>query len=118
MPARRYAGSMTTAEEYGVRAQVTASPDGRVTIPAPVRRAAGIEAGQRLVAYVEDGRVVLEEWGHLLRRVQTRVAAATAGHPGSAVDELIAERRAEAAREDATPNATVHGSGTRGPGAV
>lgn len=109
---------MTTAEQPGARAQLTASPDGRVTIPAPIRRAAGIEPGQRLVAYVEDGRVVLEEWGHLLRRVQARVASATAGHPGSAVDELIAERRAEAAREDASPDATVRHSGIRGPGAA
>lgn len=96
--------------EQAEQAQLTASPDGRVTIPAPLRRAAGIEAGRRLVAYVEDGRVVLEEWGHLLRRVQARVAAATAGHTGSAVDELIAERRGEAAREDASPNATVASS--------
>jgi AbrB family looped-hinge helix DNA binding protein len=100
---------MAIPEQAG-QAQLTASPDGRVTIPAQLRRAAGIEAGQRLVAYVEDGRVVLEEWGHLLRRVQARVAAATAGHPGSAVDDLIAERRAEAAREDASPNATGAGS--------
>lgn len=109
---------MTAAEEHAAQAQVTASPDGRVTIPAPVRRAAGIEAGQRLVAYVEDGRVVLEEWGHLLRRVQARVAASTAGHAGSAADELIAERRAEAAREDASPNATVQDSANRGPGSA
>lgn len=107
---------MATAEDHAAQAQVTASPDGRVTIPAPVRRAAGIEAGQRLVAYVEDGRVVLEEWGHLLRRVQARVAASTASHTGNASDELIAERRAEAAREDASPDATANGSENRGPG--
>lgn len=95
------------AEQHDVQAQLTATTDGRVTIPAPVRRAAGIEPGQRLVAYVEDGRVVLEECGHLLRRVQARVAAATAAHTGSAVDDLIAGRRGEAAREDASPNATV-----------
>jgi hypothetical protein len=44
------------------------------------------------MGYVEDGRVVVEEWDHLLRRVQNRVSAATAGHTGSAVDELLAER--------------------------
>lgn len=98
---------MATVDEQAGRALLTASPDGRVTIPAQLRRAAGIEPGQRLVAYVEDGRVVLEEWGHLLRRVQERVAAATGGHPGSAVDALIADRRAEATQEDASPNATV-----------
>ncbi|TQJ04896.1 AbrB/MazE/SpoVT family DNA-binding domain-containing protein [Amycolatopsis cihanbeyliensis] len=97
---------MATADEQEGQVQLTASPDGRVTIPAPLRRAAGIEPGQRLVAYVEGGRVVLEEWGHLLRRVQGRVAAATAEATGSAVDELLAERRAEAAREDVSPNAT------------
>ncbi|WP_246243664.1 hypothetical protein [Amycolatopsis pithecellobii] len=62
-----------------------------MTIPAPVRRAAGIESGQRLVA----------------RRIQNRVTTATAGHTGSAAAELIAERRAEAAREDSSGNATV-----------
>lgn len=103
----RYTLTMAKLHEETPRAQLIASPDGRVTIPAPVRRAAGIESGQRLVAYVEDGRVVLEEWGHLLRRVQHRVSAATAGRTGNVVDELLAERRAEAAREDSSYNATV-----------
>ncbi|WP_116043069.1 AbrB/MazE/SpoVT family DNA-binding domain-containing protein [Amycolatopsis palatopharyngis] len=101
---------MSATEQGVAQAHVTASPDGRVTIPAPVRRAAGIEPGQQLVAYVENGRVVLEEWGHLLRRVQQRVAAATADHPGLASDELLADRRAETAREDTSPNATVDGA--------
>jgi AbrB family looped-hinge helix DNA binding protein len=100
------------------KAHLTATPDGRVTIPATVRRAAGIEPGQRLVAYVEDGRVVLEEWGHLLRRVQARVAASTASHTGSAVDELIADRRAEAAHEDRSSDATVRDGERRGPGSA
>lgn len=80
---------------------MSAGPDGRVTIPVQVRRAAGIEPGNRLVVYVENGRVVLEERGHLLARIQDEAiaAAAAAGHTGSAVDELISERRAEAAHE-------------------
>ena len=36
------------------------NPQGRVTIPAQIRREAGIEAGTPLVVYVEDGRVVIE----------------------------------------------------------
>ncbi|WP_264081668.1 hypothetical protein [Gandjariella thermophila] len=45
--------------------------------------------------------MVLEERGHLLARIQDEAiaAAAAAGHTGSAVDELISERRAEAAHE-------------------
>lgn len=85
------------------RAELAATQDGRVTIPVQVRRAAGIEPGHTLVVYVEHGRVVIEERSHLLARIQEEVRAAdeAAGHTGSAVDELIAERRADAAREAA-----------------
>ncbi|MGH3965926.1 MAG: AbrB/MazE/SpoVT family DNA-binding domain-containing protein [Pseudonocardiaceae bacterium] len=81
---------------------LSATPDGRVTIPAQVRRAAGIKPGQTLVVYVEYGRVVIEERTHLLARLQDEAIKPPRrrGHVGSAVDELIAERRAEAARED------------------
>jgi hypothetical protein len=50
--------------------------------------------------------VVIEERAHLLARIQDEAirAAAAAGHTGSAVDELIADRRAEAAREDRDPS--------------
>ncbi|MGH3586750.1 MAG: AbrB/MazE/SpoVT family DNA-binding domain-containing protein [Pseudonocardia sp.] len=70
-----------------------------MTIPAQVRRAAGIEAGVPLVVYVEDGRVVLETRDQLIARVRREVAAAWTGE-GSVVDELIADRRAAAAREE------------------
>jgi len=70
-----------------------------VTIPAQVRRAAGIESGVPLVAYVEDGRVVIETREQLANRIRRDVAAAWTG-AGSVVDELIADRRAEGARED------------------
>ncbi len=80
---------------------MVATENGRVVIPIQVRRAAGIEPGQRLVVYVEGGRVVIEERGHLLARVQDEAIAAAeaAGLGGSVVDELIADRRAEVARE-------------------
>ena len=70
-----------------------------MTIPAHIRRAAGIEPGAPLVVYVEDGRVVLETREQLAERLRRDVAAAWTGE-GSPVDELIADRRAEAARED------------------
>jgi hypothetical protein len=55
-----------------------------------------------LVVYVEDGRVVIEERSHLLARIQDEAirAAIAAGHTGSAVDELIVDRRTQAAREE------------------
>lgn len=84
-------------------AELSATTDGRVTIPAQVRRAAGIEPGQKLVVYVDQGRVVIEERSHLLARIQTEAidAAAAAGHASSVADELITDRRAEARREQA-----------------
>jgi AbrB family looped-hinge helix DNA binding protein len=95
---------MAKPQEDTPRAELSATQDGRVTIPAQVRRAAGIEPGQTLVVYVDDGRVVLEERSHLLARIQEAVLAAdrAAGHTDSAVEELIAERRAEADREGQT----------------
>lgn len=81
-------------------AELVVNEQGRVTIPAQIRRAAGIEAGTPLLAYVEDGRVVLETRAQLSERLRRDVAAAWVG-AGSAVDELISDRRAEAAREDA-----------------
>ncbi|MCW2721152.1 AbrB/MazE/SpoVT family DNA-binding domain-containing protein [Pseudonocardia sp.] len=80
-------------------ADLTVNEQGRVTIPAQIRRAAGIEAGVPLVVYVEDGRVVLETREQLADRLRRDVAAAWTGE-GSVVDELLADRRAEAARED------------------
>lgn len=55
-----------------------------------------------MVAYVEGGRLVLERPAHVLSRLQARViqAAAEERLAGSAVEELLADRRAEAAAED------------------
>ena len=95
---------VTKTPEDSPHAEVAATPDGRVTIPASVRRAAGIEPGQILAVYVENGRVVLEERTHLLTRIQDEAirAASAAGHTGSAVEDLLAERGTDAAAEDST----------------
>jgi Arc/MetJ-type ribon-helix-helix transcriptional regulator len=55
------------------------------------------------VAYIDDGRLVIEDRRHLLARLQDEVARlADAGEgTGSVVDELLAERRADAAAEGA-----------------
>jgi hypothetical protein len=76
-------------------AEITGDDQGRVTIPAKVPRAAGVP----LVAYGEDGRVVIETREQLADRIRHDVAAAWTGK-GSVVDELITDRRADAARED------------------
>jgi AbrB family looped-hinge helix DNA binding protein len=94
---------MTQAHEERPGVEVAVNAEGRLTIPAQVRRAAGIEPGQAVVVYVEDGRIVIEQRAHLLARIRAEAQAArvATGHTGSVVDEFIAERRAEAAREEA-----------------
>lgn len=74
----------------------TPAKDGRVVVPAQMRNAVGWDGP--MVMYVEDGRVVIEPRAHLAERIRDEVAEAWRG-AGSAVDELIAERRSEAARE-------------------
>ncbi len=95
----RYASTVTHSASETPRGEVTVNEQGRVTIPVQVRRAAGIETGVPLVVYVEDGRIVIETREQLADRIRRDVAAAWVGE-GSVVDELIADRRAEAARED------------------
>lgn len=72
-------------------------PQGRIVIPAALRRTLGLEAGDRLVVHAEDGALVLERPDAALRRLQERFAGVRDG--ASLAEELIAERRAEAARE-------------------
>jgi AbrB family looped-hinge helix DNA binding protein len=76
---------------------VTIKPDGRVLIPARLRAALGAEAGEPLLARIEDGRLILERRSDALRRVQERFIAV---RPATGlVDELLADRRAERDRE-------------------
>lgn len=62
-----------------------------------MRRDLGIEPGDELAAQIEGHRIVLEPRGELLRRMQEELRAAAGNR--SLVDELIAERRREAAGE-------------------
>ena len=76
-------------------------PQGRLVIPAELRRELGIEPGEILLASAEDGRLVLETRRALLRGLTRRFGAAL-----PSVEELLAERRREARREtrDADPS--------------
>lgn len=84
------------------RAEVVVNRDGRILIPAQVRRDLGLAAGSTLLLSVEDGRVVMESRAQLVARMRREIAEAWQGDPADSVaDELLAERRAEAAAEDA-----------------
>lgn len=76
---------------------------GKIVIPAELRREFGIKDGDSLVIERDDkGGLVLKTYAQVVKEVQAAFRAMLKpGHSGNAVDELIAERRAEAAQEDA-----------------
>ena len=77
---------------------VQMGPKGRIVIPAPYRRALGLQPGDDLLITLDSHELRLSSRAEALRRIQEDVRAAVpAGRLLS--DELIAERRAEAARE-------------------
>lgn len=79
-------------------ATVKLSPNGRILIPLALRRALGVKPGDALVLEVEDGTLRVSTRMARLRAVQALAKTFLEGQP-SIVDELIEERRAEAARE-------------------
>ena len=68
-------------------------------IPAAARHELGLQAGDLLSVRVEDDRLVLERRAAVLARLRGRFAVVPS--TVSLVDELLADRRAEVAREEA-----------------
>jgi len=71
---------------------------GRVVIPAPVRKALGVKPGDSLVCRAEAGRVILKA----RREIEEELWEMFAKVKGSLSQELIEERRREAKREAET----------------
>lgn len=84
-------------EEIRDPVKVNVGPQGRIVIPAGMRKALGIGSGDVLVVRVEDGRMVLEKRDDVLARVRRRFDGIPEGV--SLADELIQERREEARRK-------------------
>jgi AbrB family looped-hinge helix DNA binding protein len=71
---------------------------GRLVIPAPMRAALGMKEGDKVLVRLEGNELRLYTYQEAMRRAQELVRSFVP--PGvSLVDELIADRRAEAARE-------------------
>jgi AbrB family looped-hinge helix DNA binding protein len=71
---------------------------GRLVIPADLRRQLGLRAGDSVVMEVEDGELRVRSLKAAVARAQALVRRYVPAGEGL-VDELIRERRAEAARE-------------------
>lgn len=78
------------------------SQGGRVVVPKQYREKLGVKAGDEVIWTEVDGQIVLTSRRQQLERAERFFDQLMAGYAGgSLADELIAERRAEAAREDA-----------------
>jgi AbrB family looped-hinge helix DNA binding protein len=79
-------------------ARMKLNENGRVVIPAPLRTALGIRAGDELVMRIEDDELRITTLKRRIQRAQDHVRKYV--KPGtSLVDELIAMRR-EAAKHE------------------
>jgi AbrB family looped-hinge helix DNA binding protein len=72
--------------------------NGRIVIPAPIREAVGLTRGQEVILWAEKGEVRISSPVARMRRAQELVRRYIP-EGVSLADELIAERREEAARE-------------------
>lgn len=79
-----------------VRAKIVEG--GRLLVPAAIRREMKLRKGDTVVMELKGDELRIRSADAALRRLQARVKAAV-GPTRSLVDELIAERRAEAARD-------------------
>ena len=76
---------------------VKLGPQGRLVIPAAVRRRLGLAPGDEMALRVDDERLVLEPRAAAAARAQGMFKDLST--EASVVDELIEERRSEARRE-------------------
>jgi AbrB family looped-hinge helix DNA binding protein len=77
--------------------EVQIGPQGRLVVPAIIREALKLQPGDKLIARVEESRLVLEKREHVLARLKARFRNVPKSI--SLADELINERRAEAHQE-------------------
>jgi AbrB family looped-hinge helix DNA binding protein len=89
-------------------AQVKISANGRVSIPADVRARLGLKDGDMLSFEETEEGLVFRTLKQRVRRAQALSRKLLEGKPNVTVDDFIAERRAEARREE-EKNRELHG---------
>ena len=82
-----------------VRYFLKLGPKGRVLLPAEMRVALGLEEGDLITAWLKDGEVRMHSHLHGLRKIQDEAHSLAQGS-AHASDQLIAERRAENAKDE------------------
>jgi AbrB family looped-hinge helix DNA binding protein len=80
--------------------RLTLGPGGRVVIPAPFREAMNMREGDTMLAWVEGQELHMVTTLSAMRRARELVQAAL-GPGAGLVDDLVADRRRDAQRENA-----------------
>jgi antitoxin PrlF len=78
---------------------IKVSANGRMSIPARQRKAMGLEHGGMVVATLQDGELRIRSVKAVLNELRDRLAPVLKAS-GDTVDQFIADRHAEAAREE------------------
>jgi AbrB family looped-hinge helix DNA binding protein len=99
-PQARFDADALEPQVHGApgKTRLTLGPGGRVVIPAAFREAMGIEEGDTLLAWVEEGEMHLISPQLGAKQAQAMLRAVLGGGE-SLASELIAERRREAGAE-------------------
>ncbi|HEV2365644.1 MAG TPA: AbrB/MazE/SpoVT family DNA-binding domain-containing protein [Caulobacteraceae bacterium] len=75
------------------------SETGRLTVPAKLRAAAGLEPGGEVVLDIVGGELRIRTVAQALASARAKARAMLAGKSGVSVDDFLADRRGQAARE-------------------
>jgi AbrB family looped-hinge helix DNA binding protein len=78
---------------------VNVMPNGRMSLPAELRRRHGLSAGGQVIVEETDDGIILRTVGQAVARAQALSRELMAGKSGATVDDFLADRRQEAETE-------------------
>ena len=79
---------------------VVLGESGRIVLPAPIRKEFGLEPGERLTVFSQDGQIRIMSRRMALENIRAGIIKQR-GSLNGILDDFLAERHEEAAREQA-----------------
>ena len=71
-------------------------PDGRISLPAELRRKHGLAGGEEMIVEDAGDAIVLRTLDQVVARAQALSRRLVEGKPGASVDDFLADRSREA----------------------